>query len=97
MPYIEATLHEVQRMANVLPITARCPTEDCSINGYHIPKGIFGIVSIYSIHMNESFWGDPFTFRPERFLDGNGQIISEKASRVIPFGAGKMNLKTILT
>lgn len=46
------------------------------------------MVNIYSIHTNKDFWGDPFEFRPERFLDRNNQIIPSKACRVIPFGAG---------
>ncbi len=39
--------------------------------------------------MNKEFWGDPYVFRPERFLNENNEILVEKAARVIPFGAGK--------
>jgi len=45
--------------------------------------------NIYSIHMDKDFWGDPWVFRPERFIDANNKIILQKANRVIPFGAGK--------
>ncbi|ODM98070.1 Methyl farnesoate epoxidase [Orchesella cincta] len=89
MPYTEATLHEVQRMANVLPVTVRSSTESCRLNEYDIEKSAMGIVNIYSIHMDKTFWGDPDNFRPERFLNENNEIISQKANRVIPFGAGK--------
>lgn len=46
--------------------------------------------------MNQSFWGDPYAFRPERFLD-NMKIIPERASRVIPFGAGKIYILNCLS
>ncbi|CAL8072231.1 unnamed protein product [Orchesella dallaii] len=89
MPYTEATLIEAQRMANVLPVTVRSSTENCRLNDFEVEKGCMAIVNIYSMHMDESFWGDPNTFRPERFLDENNKIIPLKANRVIPFGAGK--------
>lgn len=38
MPYTEATLIEVQRMANVLPMTVRSPTENCTLEGYFVEK-----------------------------------------------------------
>lgn len=75
-------------MANVLPMTARCPTENCTVNGFEIEKGTMALVNIYSIHTDKDFWGDPFVFRPERFLNEENKIIPEKAARVIPFGAG---------
>lgn len=80
---------EVQRMANVLPMTVRSPTEDCFVDGYFVEKDTIGIVNIYAIHMDLEFWGDPYVFRPERFLDANNAIIPHMAARVIPFGAGK--------
>lgn len=35
--------------------------------------------------MDES-WGDPENFRPERFIDGSGNIVTP--SRFLPFSAG---------
>lgn len=90
MLYTEATLMEVQRMASVLPMTGRSNTESCTVNGFEIEKGTMALVNIYSIHMDKKFWGDPFVFRPERFLNEDNQIIPEKAARVIPFGAGRI-------
>jgi cytochrome P450 len=38
--------------------------------------------------MDKDYWGDPETFRPERFLDGNMTIIRDE--RVLgAFGYGK--------
>lgn len=38
MPYTEATLLEVQRMANVVPVVVRAPIADTTIGKYRIPK-----------------------------------------------------------
>lgn len=38
MPYTEATILEIQRVANVLPIIIRGCNQDTKIAGYHIPK-----------------------------------------------------------
>jgi Cytochrome P450 len=44
------------------------------------------IVNLYSAHMAPDVWPDPSEFRPERFLDKDGQIINKDA--VIPFSLG---------
>lgn len=46
------------------------------------------IASLYSMHTDEKLWGDPFSFRPERFLDMRGRL-SLKKDISLPFGAGK--------
>lgn len=38
MPYTEAAILEVQRMASVLPIIVRSNKEDTSIDKYFVPK-----------------------------------------------------------
>jgi cytochrome P450 len=42
---------------------------------------------MYDLHMDAKYWGDPASFRPERFLDPEGEIIN--SDRVMPFGLGK--------
>ena len=38
MPYTEATLLEVQRMCNVIPLVHRVATKDAELGGYQIKK-----------------------------------------------------------
>lgn len=40
--------------------------------------------------MDAEHWGDPTVFRPERFLDHNGQIINDPW--FMPFGIGTYNV-----
>ena len=46
----------------------------------------------HSVFFDEEFWGDPHTFRPERYLDERNKLISSKVERVnLAFGAGKLH------
>uniref|UniRef100_A0A8C4PZH7 Uncharacterized protein n=1 Tax=Eptatretus burgeri TaxID=7764 RepID=A0A8C4PZH7_EPTBU len=39
MPYVEAVLHEVQRVSNIVPLgVGHYTTHDITINNYHVPK-----------------------------------------------------------
>ncbi|ELT91469.1 hypothetical protein CAPTEDRAFT_37977, partial [Capitella teleta] len=43
------------------------------------------------MHLEEDFLGDPHAFRPERFLDDAGNVVSashENRKHLMPFGAG---------
>lgn len=46
------------------------------------------LFSIYSVHMDKNYWGDPEKFRPERFLDANGNFINDE--KIITFGLGSL-------
>ncbi|XP_055353889.1 cytochrome P450 2C15-like isoform X2 [Paramacrobiotus metropolitanus] len=88
LPYTQAVIHEVQRMANLVPFAIRCPTEDVKINGYEIPAGTIITPSLYACHMDPKYFPEPHKFNPERFLDDNGHLRS-KVEGFIPFSIGK--------
>jgi len=44
-------------------------------------------MSAYSVHRDQFEWDDPEIFRPERFLDKDGKLISNKD--LFFFGFGK--------
>jgi len=88
MPYTEATLLEVQRMANVLPIIVRGNTEETKLGAYTVPKGTVAVLNTYSMHLSDTLWDEPHVFKPERFLDSKtGTVIN--AHKILPFGLGK--------
>ena len=45
------------------------------------------MLNMHSTHMNEATWGDPFVFRPERFINEDGKFV--KNHNLIPFSVGK--------
>lgn len=74
---------------------------DVKVGDYTIPKNAMVIFNLYSMHMDESSWKDPQTFRPERFLDKNGEIFVTDSFnafgelsliKVKPSGTSKINL-----
>ncbi|KAF5297439.1 hypothetical protein FQR65_LT01370 [Abscondita terminalis] len=89
VPYIDAVIKEAQRYCPVAPILGpRGNTKTVYFNGYKIPPNSTIFFNLYPTLMSKEIWGDPETFRPERFLDAHkGQLISYP--EFIPFGFGK--------
>lgn len=91
LPYVEAVLSEIQRIANVAPLgIAHRTTETVQFRDYKIPQGTVCLVSLYSLNMDKTYWHDPEVFRPERFLNENGEYLSH-AEQFFPFGLGKIH------
>ena len=92
MPYMKACLLELHRYATVnatgLP---HCTVEDTTLAGSTIPKGTVIVTNLWSMHHDEKLWGDPWTFRPGRYLTEDGQLVPpDHPNRVhlLSFGAG---------
>lgn len=89
MPYTEACIREGMRIGTLLPSSVvHLATEDTDILGYHVPKDTPIIGNLYALHYNNSIWEEPEKFKPERFLDLNGNLCLSK-DKSLPFGAGK--------
>ncbi|XP_069696212.1 methyl farnesoate epoxidase-like [Periplaneta americana] len=88
LPYVEAVLAELMRVSSTAPIAAPHRAErDTQLNGYFIPKDTSAVLSLYSLFQDKEHWGDPETFRPERFLDADGKFVRD--DWMIPFSQGK--------
>jgi cytochrome P450 len=87
MTYTEATILEIQRITNVVPVDGRTNTADYRLGKYNIPKGHLAVLNLYAMHMNPETWSEPRQFRPERFLDAENNIVN--AHKILPFGLGK--------
>ncbi|KAI1084876.1 cytochrome P450 [Whalleya microplaca] len=61
--YLRACIDEALR------IEAYPSDQPFTVDGHVVPHGTIVGVNIYSIHYNEGYFPDPFTFRPERWLD----------------------------
>ncbi|XP_078503726.1 cytochrome P450 2K1-like [Lissotriton helveticus] len=88
MPYTDAVIHEVQRFANILPLSLpRETTVDIDFKGYFIPKGTHVIPLLSSVLYDKSQFEKPDEFNPQHFLDSEGKFLNKEA--LMNFGAGR--------
>lgn len=93
--YLRACINEALRLAT--PNTAtmwrrQSPNdrikEPLVIDGHVVPPGTDIGVNMYSIHHNESYFPDPFVFRPERWLDSSPKQLAIMQKAWAPFTLG---------
>lgn len=88
LPYLEATIAEVQRLRSVVPIGIPHGTiEDVRIGDYDVPKGTMVVPLQWAIHTDPSYWSNPRKLEPERFIAENGSFVKPEA--FLPFQCGK--------
>uniref|UniRef100_A0A8C8SI04 Uncharacterized protein n=1 Tax=Pelusios castaneus TaxID=367368 RepID=A0A8C8SI04_9SAUR len=88
MPYTDATLHEIQRFSDILPMSLpHMVTRETWFRGYLIPKGMYVYPLLSTVHFDPEEHRNPEDFTPERFLDANGCF--QKQNAFMPFSAGK--------
>uniref|UniRef100_A0A182NN31 Cytochrome P450 n=1 Tax=Anopheles dirus TaxID=7168 RepID=A0A182NN31_9DIPT len=88
MPYLRATIAEVQRIRTVVPVgIPHGTTKEIIIDGYTIPANTMIMPLIWAVHMNPTLFDAPNTFKPERFLDAEGRFTTP--SYFLPFQVGK--------
>ena len=83
--YTRAVLEESMRLYPPFWRISRKNNTPTTIKGFEIPAGTNFIASIYTIHRNPTYWKEPLTFRPERFLEG---AAPHHRFAFIPFGGG---------
>jgi cytochrome P450 family 2 subfamily U polypeptide 1 len=89
MPYTEAVMLEVHRMASLAPIgVPHATTEDVEFKGFKIPKNTMIFANLFAVHFSKATWGDPHNFRPERFLSDDGKTFNRHPN-VLAFSVGK--------
>lgn len=77
MPYTEATILEAHRILTIAPFSLpHVAKRSSTIGCYKIKKGTVLWPNIWGLHHDEKIWGDPNDFRPERFLDKDGKILT---------------------
>ena len=83
--YLTATVQETLRRRPVLPNAApRYATAPIEVGGWSYPAGICLVANAYLVHHDPEIYRDPYSFRPERFLDAPPGTYSW-----IPFGGGR--------
>ncbi|GAB1301065.1 Cytochrome P450 2F2 [Apodemus speciosus] len=88
MPYTDAVIHEIQRVANILPTSLpHETTTDVVFKNYYIPKGTEVITLLTSVLRDQTQWETPDTFNPAHFLSPKGRFVKKEA--FMPFAVGR--------
>lgn len=84
--YVQAFINEVQRCANVCQLSmAHAVAKEKFLKGFRVPGDAVILPNLDSLMMDPDIWGDPFVFRPERFIN-DGKVSSPP--EFIPFFFG---------
>ena len=83
--YVTATVQEALRRRPVLPNTApRLVKQPIEVGGWSYPTDVCLVPNAYLLHHDPDVYDDPYSFRPERFLEE-----SPGTYTWIPFGGGR--------
>ncbi|KAL3697577.1 hypothetical protein R1sor_011653 [Riccia sorocarpa] len=81
LPYLQAFIKECLRLHRTLTILVpHMNMEDTKMGGYDIPKGSSIWINVWAMAHDPKVFPDPFTLKPERFLDWNVGLNGEDPS-----------------
>jgi fatty-acid peroxygenase len=86
--FAEAWAHEVRRFYPFAPFVGGRAPRAIEWDGEQVPQGAMVLLDLYGQNHDPALWGDPYTFRPERFLTGDGVVREIGAHELVPQGAG---------
>ncbi|BFZ13569.1 hypothetical protein BsWGS_16608 [Bradybaena similaris] len=93
MPYLQAVLLELLRYISHVPLAVpHYTTRDTHVRGISVPKDMTVYINLWAVHHDPDDWPQPWTFKPERFLDTTGQLLPPShpaRRRLLTFGAGR--------
>jgi cytochrome P450 len=89
--HVEAAIIEGMRSRPVIPIVGRRVAVPWRLGEYVVPAGQGVSISILLVHHREDLYPDPFSYRPERWLDHEGGRTGGRTPQTygwLPFGGG---------
>jgi fatty-acid peroxygenase len=96
-PYMDAFISEVRRFYPFFPAVPARVRQPFRWGGHEFPRGRRVMLDLHGINHDERVWQEPETFRPQRFLKGNGDgaesRTGEDAYAFVPQGGGSHQLQ----
>ncbi|KAM3281034.1 cytochrome 71AU50 [Capsicum chacoense] len=87
--YLDMVIKEGFRIHPIAPLLAPHESiEDCTIDGFDIPKGSRILVNTWAIGRDPEIWPEPEKFMPERFVGSNIDLRG-RDFQLLPFGSGR--------
>ncbi len=86
LPYTKAVVQEAMRCYPPVWAIGREPIEDVEVGDYTLPAGTQILISQWVVHHDPRWFPDPFTFDPQRWIDGLEDRLPRFA--YFPFGGG---------
>ncbi|XP_053380935.1 steroid 17-alpha-hydroxylase/17,20 lyase-like isoform X1 [Mercenaria mercenaria] len=91
--YLQAFEMEIHRYLTITPFLLPHLCQDhIEFLGYDIEPNSLILANVWYVHHDKGVWGDPWTFRPERFLNDEGQLLPREhklRKSLLPFGCGQ--------
>ena len=71
--YLKACVNEALRLCPPVPglLAREISPGGLAVLGHHFPAGVIIGVPTYSLHHNDAYFSHPFSYDPNRWLDGN--------------------------
>ncbi|MFI6436347.1 cytochrome P450 [Streptomyces sp. NPDC050759] len=82
--YTAAFVHEVRRFYPFAPFLGGVAVRDLTWQGVSVPAGGMVLLDVFGQNHDEKVWGDPYVFRPQRFLEH-----PVERDELIPQGGGE--------
>jgi cytochrome P450 len=83
LPYLDATVKEILRVAPIFPFVLRRLTRSMRLGKTEFTAGTFLAPCIYLVHHRTDLWEEPNRFNPSRFLE-----VRHPSQHFFPFGGG---------
>jgi cytochrome P450 len=89
LKYLSAVVSETLRLHSPGPfLVPRESTQDCEIQGFHIPAKTRVMANYWAIHRDPAVWDRPLEFDPDRFVNSKIEFTGQDF-KFLPFGSGR--------